>query len=441
MDTHDTIAAIATPPGRGGIGILRVSGPRAPDIARALLGRLPDARHATHALFRDADGATLDDGLALYFPDKSSFTGEAVLELHGHGGPVVLDRLLAHVLSLGARPARAGEFSERAFLNGKLDLTQAEAIADLIDSASNQAVNAALRSLSGAFSTLVHAVVDGVTEVRAFVEAAIDFPDDEVDFLADGDAARRVRSLIAQVDELLAEAHQGALLRDGLVVVIAGAPNAGKSSLLNRLAGHDAAIVTATPGTTRDVLREDIIIDGMPVRIIDTAGLREGADAIEQEGVRRARDEILRADRVLVVVDASDATPVLSLDAALERRPVTLVRNKIDLTGEIAGCDGDTVRISAKTGAGVDALCAHLKTIAGWRDTGGTFSARRRHLDALARARRHLVEGLEALETRHAGELLAEELRLTQQALGEITGTVTTEDLLGKIFSSFCIGK
>lgn len=441
MSSSDTIAAIATPPGRGGIGIIRVSGPRVPDIARTLLGRLPGARHATHALFRDADGATLDDGLALYFPDKHSFTGEPVLELHGHGGPVVLDRVLAHVLSLGARPARAGEFSERAFLNGKLDLAQAEAIADLIDSASDDAARAALRSLSGEFSTLVHAVVDGVTEVRAFVEAAIDFPEEEVDFLADGDVARRVRSLIAQVDALLAEARQGALLRDGLVVVIAGAPNAGKSSLLNRLAGHDAAIVTPTPGTTRDVLREDIVISGMPVRIIDTAGLREASDAIEQEGVRRAREQITRADRVLLVVDASDDGPTPELDAALADRPVTVVRNKIDLTGEASGCEGETARVSAKTGAGLDALRDHLKTVAGWRESGGTFSARRRHLDALARARRHLVEGLEALETRHAGELLAEELRLTQHALGEITGTVTTEDLLGEIFSSFCIGK
>ncbi len=441
MSPSDTIAAIATPPGRGGIGIIRVSGARVPDIARALLGELPDARHATHALFRDADGATLDDGLALYFPDQNSFTGEPVLELHGHGGPAVLDRMLAHVLSLGARAARAGEFSERAFLNGKLDLAQAEAIADLIDSASDEAVRAALRSLSGEFSTLVHAVVDGVTEVRAFVEAAIDFPDEEADFFADGEVASRVRSLIAQVDALLVEARQGALLRDGLVVVIAGAPNAGKSSLLNRLAGHDAAIVTPTPGTTRDVLREDIVISGMPVRIIDTAGLREAADAIEQEGVRRARDEISHADRVLQVVDASDKAPTPVLDAALVGRPVTIVRNKIDLTGEPAGCDGDTARVSAKTGAGLDALRAHLKSVAGWREGGGTFSARRRHLDALARARRHLVEGLEALETRHAGELLAEELRLAQHALGEITGTVTTEDLLGKIFSSFCIGK
>ncbi len=442
MHLQDTIAAIATPPGRGGIGIIRVSGPRVPDIARALLGRLPNARHATHALFRDADGATLDDGLALFFPDQNSFTGEPVLELHGHGGPVVLDRVLAHVLALGARAARAGEFSERAFLNGKLDLAQAEAIADLIDSASDDAARAALRSLSGEFSTLVHAVVDGVTEVRAFVEAAIDFPDEEVDFLADGDIAQCVRSLVGQVDALLAEARQGALLRDGLVVVIAGAPNAGKSSLLNRLAGHDAAIVTPTPGTTRDVLREDILIGGMPVRIIDTAGVREATDdAIEQEGVRRAHDEIARADRVLRVVDASDTAPAPELDAVLAGRSVTVVHNKIDLTGEAAGCEGDTVRVSAKTGAGMDALYTHLKAVAGWRASGGAFSARRRHLDALARARRHLVEGLDALETRRAGELLAEELRLTQDALGEITGTVTTEDLLGQIFSSFCIGK
>ena len=420
--------------------MIRVSGPRAPAIAAALLGVVPQPRHATHAAFRDADGHTLDDGLALFFPDDKSFTGEPVLELHGHGGPVVLDRVLAQVLALGARAARPGEFSERAFLSGKLDLAQAEAIADLIDSASEDAARAALRSLAGEFSALVHAVVDGVADARAQLEAVIDFPDDEVDALADGETARRVRALIAQLDALAAGARQGALLRDGLVVVIAGAPNAGKSSLLNRLAGHDAAIVTPTAGTTRDVLREDVVLDGLPVRIIDTAGLRDSGAALEQEGVRRARAEIARADRVLLVVDAAAPAPAAP-DPALAGRPVTTVRNKIDLTGEAPGAEGDVVRVSAATGAGLDALRAHLVEAAGWQPGGGTFSARRRHLDAIARARGHLTDGLEALETRHAGELLAEELRLAQQALGEITGAVTTEDLLGRIFSTFCIGK
>ena len=364
-----------------------------------------------------------------------------MLELHGHGGPVVLDRLLAHVFALGARAARPGEFSERAFLNGKLDLAQAEAIADLIDSASEDAARAALRSLAGEFSTLVHAVVDGVADVRAVVEAEIDFPDDEIDGFADGETGHRVRGLIAQLDALAAGAHQGALLRDGLVVVIAGAPNAGKSSLLNRLAGHDAAIVTPTAGTTRDVLREDLVIDGLPVRLIDTAGLRDSGDAIEQEGVRRARAEIVRADRVLLVVDATAPAAGSGLDPTLAERPVTIVRNKIDLTDEAPGLHAGTLRVSAVTGAGLAELRAHLIEAAGWRAGGGTFSARRRHLDAIARARRHLVDGLEAIETRHAGELLAEELRLAQHALGEITGAVTTEDLLGRIFASFCIGK
>lgn len=441
----DTIAAIATPPGRGGIGIVRVSGPAAPAVAKAVTGGLPKPRHATRASFRDAAGEVLDDGIALYFPAPGSFTGEPVLELHGHGGAVVLDRLFAAVLAHGARPARPGEFSERAFLNGKLDLAQAEAIADLIDSGSEHAARAAMRSLSGEFSTCVRSVVEAVTDLRAQIEASIDFPDEDADFLADGEVASRTRRILDELDLLAASARQGALLRDGLVVAIAGAPNAGKSSLLNRLAGHDAAIVTEVAGTTRDVLREDIVLDGLPVRLIDTAGLRESGDPIEQEGVRRARAEIARADHVLMVVDAADPAAVKPRDPALADRPVTVVRNKVDLTGEPPGVDateGTTVlRVSAKTGAGLDALRRHLQQAAGWSPGTGTFSARRRHLDALARARAHVADGFEALETRHAAELCAEELRLAQQALGEITGAVTDEDLLGRIFSSFCIGK
>ncbi|MFN2301024.1 MAG: tRNA uridine-5-carboxymethylaminomethyl(34) synthesis GTPase MnmE [Gammaproteobacteria bacterium] len=441
----DTIAAIATPPGRGGIGIVRVSGPRVPLVAETLLGKCPPARSAHRASFRDGAGEAIDDGLALYFPAPHSFTGEHVLELHGHGGTVVLDRVLAAVFALGVRAARPGEFSERAFLNGKLDLAQAEAVADLIDSGSEQAARAALRSLSGEFSECVNSIVEAVTDLRAQIEASIDFPDEDADFLGDGEVAARVTRVLAELDHLAASARQGALLRDGLVVVIAGAPNAGKSSLLNRLAGHDAAIVTEVAGTTRDVLREDIVLDGLPVRIIDTAGLREAGDAVEQEGVRRARAEIVRADHVLMVVDATQPAAATPLDPELAERPLTIVRNKIDLSGEPPGAEiaaGHSVlRVSAKTGAGLDALRAHLQAVAGWTAGGGTFSARRRHLDALTRARRHVADGYEALETRHAAELCAEELRLAQQALGEITGAFTTEDLLGRIFTSFCIGK
>lgn len=443
--TGDTIAAIATPPGRGGIGIVRVSGPRVPLVAEKLLGNLPPARRARRATFRDAAGDAIDDGIALHFPAPASFTGEHMLELHGHGGTVVLDRVLAAVFALGVRAARPGEFSERAFVNGKLDLAQAEAIADLIDSGSEQAARAAMRSLSGEFSACVHSVVEAVTDLRAQIEASIDFPDEDADFLGDGEVGARVAGVLAELDQLMAGARQGVLLRDGLVVVIAGAPNAGKSSLLNRLAGHDAAIVTEVAGTTRDVLREDILLDGLPVRVVDTAGLRAARDAIEQEGVRRARAEIVLADHVLMVVDAADPAPDAPLDPELADRPLTVVRNKIDLSGEPPGADEATglrvMRVSAKTGAGLDALRAHLQAVAGWTAGGGTFSARRRHLDALERARQHVADGYEALETRHAAELCAEELRLAQQALGEITGTFTTEDLLGRIFSTFCIGK
>jgi tRNA modification GTPase len=440
--TTDTIAAIATAPGRGGIGVVRVSGPAVPDIAEGALGFTPEPRVATHAAFRDADGTTIDDGLAILFPSPRSFTGEHVLELQGHGGQVVLNLLLKRVLELGARAARPGEFSERAFLNGKLDLVQAEAVADLIDSGSAHAARAAMRSLAGEFSENVNAVVDGVADLRAYIEAAMDFPDEEIDFLAEGDISGRCKSLIEQLDALTRIARQGSLMHDGLQVVIAGAPNVGKSTLLNRLAGHDAAIVTAIPGTTRDPLRERIDLDGLPVQLVDTAGLRDGDDPIEQEGIRRSRREIERADRILLIVEASGPSAVPEEFLGL---PVTVIHNKVDLTGEPAGrVDGTeppVVRISAEYGQGLDALRNHLKAIAGWAPAEGSFSARRRHMDALDRARQHLVLGLDALQEQRAGELMAEELRLAQGALGEITGTVTTEDLLGRIFSSFCIGK
>jgi tRNA modification GTPase len=412
----DTIAAIATPPGHGGVGMVRVSGPAVPAIAHALFGKLPRARLAGLHDFRAADGALIDSGLVLYFPAPASFTGEHVLELHGHGGPVVLDLVLARVLELGARNARPGEFSERAFLNGKLDLAQAEAIADLID------------------------------ELRSYVEAALDFPDEELDLLANRQVVARLDELQHQLEHVYQVAHHGQLLRDGMTLVICGRPNAGKSSLLNALAGHDAAIVTEVPGTTRDVLREHIQIDGLPLHIIDTAGLHDSPDPVEQHGMQRTRRELGNADRALLVIDDQDG--FTDADAAiLEALPAgvahTRIFNKIDLSGRSPGAveDMDAVAISARTGAGLAALRGHLKHGAGFSEQPeGGFSARRRHLDALERATRHVREGARQLE-RQAGELLAEELRQAQQALNEITGEFTSDDLLGRIFSDFCIGK
>ncbi len=448
--THcaDTIAAVATPPGRGGVGIVRISGPAVPAIAVQLLGACPAPRHAQLADFCDSDGAAIDSGIVLYFSAPHSFTGEAVLELQGHGGPVVMDRLLQRVLALGARAARPGEFSERAFLNGKLDLVQAEAVADLIEASSVQGARSAMRSLQGEFSARIHALVERLIALRSYVEAAIDFPDEEIDGLADAELSTRVRELNADLAALLSQAEQGELLRDGLTVVIAGQPNVGKSRLLNALAGRETAIVTELPGTTRDVLREQIQIDGMPLHIIDTAGLRDSADVVEQEGMRRAWQEIERADRVLLVLD--DRTGFGDAEACILERlpdslPCSVVRNKIDLTGAPAGVapgpHGPEVRIAALTGVGIDTLRTHLREIAGFTGGEGLFMARRRHLDALRRAQRAVVEGMERLERQAAGELLAEELRLAQQALGEITGEFTSDDLLGEIFSSFCIGK
>lgn len=434
--------AIATPPGRGGIGIVRVAGPQAPEIARAVLGALPRPRYATHGRFLDSTGGAIDEGLALYFPGPASFTGDDVLELHGHGGPVVLDLLVARVLELGARLARPGEFSERAFLNGKLDLAQAEAVADLIDSASAQSARAAQRSLAGAFSAAVQTVVDDVGDLRAYIEAALDFPEEEVDFLAEGDIEARAVRVQAQLATLCASAREGALLREGLKIAILGPPNAGKSSLLNRLAAREAAIVTAIPGTTRDPLHEQITVDGIPLHLVDTAGLRDDGDEIELEGMRRSQAEARDADHILWVSDATaPSPPPAGLPPGVA---VTLVGNKIDLVGQEPGLlEGDppVVQLSALTGAGVDSLVQHLKAAAGWRTGEGAFSARRRHLDALIRAQGHVALGLAALRERRAGELLAEELRLAQAALGEITGAETTEDLLGRIFSAFCIGK
>ncbi|OGI48681.1 MAG: tRNA uridine-5-carboxymethylaminomethyl(34) synthesis GTPase MnmE [Candidatus Muproteobacteria bacterium RBG_16_65_34] len=448
MSEPTTIAAIATPPGRGGIGIVRLSGPTTRGIAETLLGSLPCPRHATVANFLDAAGAPIDRGLALFFPAPHSFTGEDVLELHGHGGPVVLDMVLGRALALGARLARPGEFSERAFLNGKLDLAQAEAVADLIEAGSESAARSALRSLTGEFSARVHALVEGLTRLRIYVEAAIDFPEEEIDFLADARIAQELDALGRDVVKLLESTRQGCLLHDGMTVVLAGRPNAGKSSLLNALAQTPAAIVSPVPGTTRDVLRERIHIDGMPLHIVDTAGLRESRDEIEAEGVRRAREQMERADRVLLVLD--DAVDGGVSAEVLKHLPPqvarTVIRNKIDLTGRAPGlartAEGIEIALSAQTGAGLDALRRHLKECVGFQPAGeGTFIARRRHLDAIRHAQDHIARGRSQLQEARAGELLAEELRLAQQALGEITGEFTPEDLLGRIFADFCIGK
>lgn len=450
----ETIVAQATAPGRGGIGILRVSGPLASQVAEAVLGKCPKPRMADYLPFKDSDGTVLDQGIALYFKGPHSFTGEDVLELQGHGGQVVLDLLLKRILNVdGIRLARPGEFSEQAFLNDKLDLAQAEAIADLIDATSEQAARSALKSLQGEFSNKINALVDSVIYLRTYVEAAIDFPDEEIDFLADGKIEANLRGIIEQLDGVRREAKQGSILREGMKVVIAGRPNAGKSSLLNALAGREAAIVTDIAGTTRDVLREHIHLDGMPLHIIDTAGLREATDEVERIGISRAWHEIEQADRIILMLDSSDPD---SQDSESLRReflaklpsaiPLTVVRNKIDLSGESMGlteADGVVViRLSAQTLQGVDLLREHLKQAMGFQ-TGmeGGFLARRRHLEALQKAAEHLQIGLLQLTEFHAGELLAEELRLVQSALSEITGQFTADDLLGNIFSSFCIGK
>ena len=451
---RDTIAAVATAQGRGGVGIVRVSGPLAGQLAQAICRRELKPRFAHHGPFYGESELTLDEGLAIYFPGPNSFTGEDVLELQGHGGPVVLDLLLHRCMALGARLARPGEFSERAFLNDKLDLAQAEAIADLIEASSEQAARNALRSLQGEFSKRVHALTESLIQLRIYVEAAIDFPEEEIDFLADGHVLSQLDSVRTDLSTVLREAGQGALLRDGMTVVIAGRPNAGKSSLLNALAGREAAIVTDIAGTTRDVLREHIHIDGMPLHVVDTAGLRDTDDQVEKIGVERALKAIGEADRILLVVDATAPEaddPFALWPEFLDLRPdpskVTLIRNKADLSGEsvvLEVCnDGHvTISLSAKSSEGLDLLREHLKACMGYEQTSeSSFSARRRHLEALRQAAAHLEHGHAQLTLAGAGELLAEDLRMAQQALGEITGAFSSDDLLGRIFSSFCIGK
>ncbi len=462
LDT-DTIAAIATAPGRGGVGIIRVSGPKVKFIIEAITATTLKPRYAHYGAFFPKETTPntktkmpIDNGISLYFPGPHSFTGEDVLELQAHGGPVLLDILLGEVIKCGARLARPGEFSERAFLNNKIDLAQAEAISDLINSVSEQAARNAFRSLQGEFSKKITSLVESVIQLRVYVEAAIDFPEEEIDFLADGKVATDLSQIIEKLNLVFAQAEQGALLQEGMTVVIAGKPNAGKSSLLNALSGKDSAIVTEIEGTTRDVLREQIQIDGMPLHIIDTAGLRESPDIIEQEGIRRAWAEIEKADRILFVVDSSlsQETDPNKLGMAIgegfiEHLPstdkITVIHNKCDLSGDPPGISKGApavIKLSAKAGPGVELLTEHLKHCMGFSGAGeGGFTARRRHLVALEHARESLLAGQEQLQSFGAGELLAEDLRQCQSALGEITGEFTADDLLGEIFSSFCIGK
>ncbi|WP_320824353.1 tRNA uridine-5-carboxymethylaminomethyl(34) synthesis GTPase MnmE [Reinekea sp.] len=450
--SNETIAAVATPPGRGGVGIIRISGRKACDLAKRLLQIVPKPRYAHYGPFYDEQQQVIDSGIALFFPGPHSFTGEDVLELQGHGGPVILELLLEQLVRQGCRLARPGEFSERAFLNDKIDLTQAEAIADLIDASSREAARSAVRSLQGDFSNAVHSLVEQLVQLRIYVEAAIDFPEEEIDFLSDGKVEGDLRVIMAQLATVVATANQGSLMREGMTVVLAGRPNAGKSSLLNALAGHDRAIVTEVAGTTRDVLKEPIHLDGMPLHIIDTAGLRDTPDAIERIGVARAWTEIDNADRILLLVDASETEgtepeqiwPDL-MHRLVDRKNITVVRNKIDKTGETSGftlSEPPVLRLSVQQGEGIEALRSHLKQLMGFTGNHESgFIARRRHLDALAIAEAALDSGLAQLLGSAAGELLAEDLRCAQNSLNEITGEFSADDLLGRIFSSFCIGK
>jgi len=444
IDTIDTIAAIATPQGQGGIGVVRLSGPRVLAIAERLVGRTLKPRHAHYLRFRDADGEVIDDGIAVYFKAPQSYTGEDVVELQAHGSPVLLAQLLQRCVALGARRARPGEFTERAFLNERLDLAQAEAVADLISAGSLAAARAARRSLEGEFSRRVHVVLEHLVQLRVYIEAALDFPDEEIDFLAAPELQQRIMTGNDALAALRRDAESGARLRDGLHVVIVGAPNVGKSSLLNALAGEERAIVTDIAGTTRDLLRETLALDGIELTLVDTAGLRESSDLIEAEGMRRARAELLRADLVLAVLDDRDDQAQSLLAAELhEVAHVVWLHNKCDLSGKAPlgerRADGEHLWLSARTGAGLDGL-RHLLGNRTGVDGSGAFSARARHLEALATTGRamhaacsHLQEG--------SGEFAAEELRRAQQALGEITGTMDADALLGRIFSSFCIGK
>lgn len=450
----DTIAAIATPPGRGGVGIVRVSGTKVKDICKSLLNVIPPARFAKFSPFLNADGSQIDEGLSLYFAGPNSFTGEDVLELHAHGGPIVLDMLLRRVIGLGARIAKAGEFSERAFLNNKMDLLQVEAVAELINASSEQAAVAATRSLQGVFSRKINELVEGLIRLRLYVEAAIDFPEEEIDFLADAHVHNSLNALLEQVSDIYKQAKYGALLSEGVNAAIIGQPNVGKSTLINGLTGQDLAIVTPIAGTTRDTIKAHIAIDGLLLNVIDTAGLHETDDLVEREGIKRTLQAMEAADLILLVVDGTRTTqynpqtlyPELQQQTKASAKVIVVVNkiDQLDVAPYVEQRDGySLVAISAHTGAGIDLLREHIKTVAGVQHNpeGGLFLARRRHLDALMRAQNHIVNGQTQLTSNAAGELLAEELKQAQQTLGEITGEFTSDDLLGRIFSEFCIGK
>jgi len=453
VNSADTIVAIATPPGRGGVGIVRISGPLVDKISQSILNKTLKPRIADYTEFVDFKNDVVDRGIAIFFQSPNSFTGEDVLELHAHGGPVILDLLVQTTLSLGARIANPGEFTERAFLNDKIDLTQAEAIADLIDSNSIQAAKKAIQSFNGVFSLKISELVEKLIHLRVFVEAAMDFPEEEIDFLSDARISEQYLDIEETLCSILKEAQQGVVLREGAHVVIVGLPNAGKSSLLNALAGKESAIVTNIPGTTRDLLKEQILIDGLAVHVTDTAGLRESDNEVEKIGIERARIEIKKADMILLVVDSLDTKaqqnsslenlwpPMIKMPAV----PVIIIRNKSDLSGEKVGINEKnkqtTINISAKSSEGLGLVRSHIKKVAGIDESiEGGFLARRRHLQALEQTNKHLQLAKEHLKFK-TGELLAEELKLCQQCLSEITGEFTSDDLLGKIFSSFCIGK
>lgn len=452
---NDTIAAIATPPGRGGVGVIRVSGPKSGEICLAITGITPKPRFAHYTPFKDSCGSKIDEGLALFFNNPSSFTGEDVLELQGHGGPVVLDMLLRRVVTLGARLARAGEFSERAFLNNKIDLVQAEAVAQLISASTEQAAVAAMRSLQGEFSQTINNLVEDLIRLRLYVEAAIDFPEEEIDFLADAHVIDSLNSMLQRINDVRTRAQQGLIMEEGVNVVIAGRPNAGKSTLLNKLTGSDTAIVTPIAGTTRDIVKAQVSLDGVVLNILDTAGLRVTDDVVEQAGIKRTWQALELADLILLVIDVTvetDTDPWLLypdlMGTVKNTSKVLVVQNKIDRVDQlpqiVKHSKYTTVMLSANNGAGLDLLRDAIKTAIGLEadaSDSGMFLARRRHLDAISRALNFVLNGKQQLEKNKAGELLAEELKLAQLALGEITGQFTSDDLLGRIFSEFCIGK
>ncbi|MCL4122000.1 UNVERIFIED_CONTAM: hypothetical protein GTU68_008215 [Idotea baltica] len=452
--TTDTIAAVATPQGYGGVGIIRISGPLAKNISQTICDKTLTPRYAHYVPFLTEKKEVIDNGIALYFPAPNSFTGEDVFELQAHGGPIILDLLLNICTKLGARLAKAGEFSERAFMNDKLDLVQAEAIADLIDASSKQAARNALRSLQGEFSQRINQLNTQLTNLRIYVESAIDFPEEEIDFLADGHISKLLDNLYRNLVKLLKNANQGVLVREGMTVVIAGKPNVGKSSLLNSLAEKEIAIVTNVKGTTRDLLKEHIHIDGMPLHIIDTAGLRNNtSDSVEQVGIQRAINSINEADHILLVTENNkeDTDPLKIWPSFFTKKPdvkrITVIKNKIDLSNDnptIKHNDSGltTIQLSAQSKEGLSLLKEHLKKIMGYKNNEeGNFSARRRHIDALEQTLQHLEHGQEQLKDISAGELLAEDLKQAQDSLGEIIGKVSSDQLVGKIFSSFCIGK